>query len=534
METKSSSRSRALILIKWVALLTIAASIFITLRSMPTGDIAVSLQSWLQGLGVFGPVVLGVLYILGTLLLVPASVLTIASGALFGLWVGTLTVSIASTTGAALAFLISRYLARARVARAVQASPKLTALDKAIDDGGWRIVAMLRLSPAVPFNLQNYFYGLTSIRFWPCVLTSWLAMLPGTFLYVYIGQVSGAVVSGGRTKSPLEWVLLTVGLLATVAVTVYLTRLAQRRLAEAAPAAEPQSSESVAPAKAGPSTRSVAVLVVCAFLAVAGAMAANRSGGLGKVLTSLFGPPQKVLAETYEGQLQGSTFDHSAFDRLLHAHISEGGWVDYTGLAKELPALKAYAATLASAPFIDLGRNEKLAFLINAYNASTLQLILEHMPVRSITDIPDSERWDAVRWPIAGEVLSLNQIEHERIRPNFREPRVHFALVCAAIGCPPLRNEAYTGARLEQQLTEQSEYVHTHDRWLQFTGDASISLTKLYDWYGGDFVQVAPSILDFAAQYNDALRTAIGQDKRPTIKWLEYDWKLNDVSNRPR
>lgn len=100
--------------------------------------------------------------------------------------------------------------------------------------------------------------------------------------------------------------------------------------------------------------------------------------------------------------------------------------------------------------------------LINAY---TIQLILDHYPLASIQDIPGDQRWDAVRWRVGPHTWSLNQIDHEQIRPKCAEPRIHFALVCAAVGCPPLRNEAYTAARLEEQLAGQSAYVHSHPRW---------------------------------------------------------------------
>lgn len=226
---------RAVNALKWIAIAVLVLALLAGLRAYFAGPAGDALQAWIQSLGPWGPVALGLVYIAGTVFLVPASALTLLAGALFGLGIGTLTASIASNTGAALAFLIARYVARDRVLRLIAGRPRLAALDQAIDEGGWRIVALLRLSPAVPFNLQNYFYGLTSIRFWPCVLTSWVTMLPGTFLYVYLGQVTGAVVSGQRTKSPYEWLALAVGLLATVAVTVYLTRLARRRLAQIAP-----------------------------------------------------------------------------------------------------------------------------------------------------------------------------------------------------------------------------------------------------------------------------------------------------------
>jgi len=174
-----------------------------------------------------------------------------------------------------------------------------------------------------------------------------------------------------------------------------------------------------------------------------------------------------------------------------------------------------------------------LALLINAYNAFTLKLILEHQPIESIMDIPDAERWDAVRWKVDGHVWSLNQIEHEQIRPKFVEPRVHFALVCAAVGCPPLRNEAYDADRIDQQLEDQTEYVHHHRTWLQFDARRNVAhLTKLYNWYGSDFEQNDGSVLQFAARYSPELKQALANGSSPRIEWLPYDWKLNSEKNK--
>jgi uncharacterized membrane protein YdjX (TVP38/TMEM64 family) len=111
--------------------------------------------------------------------------------------------------------------------------PWLGAIDKALDEGGWKTVALMRLSPAIPFNLQNYLWGLTPVGFWTCVLSSWLAMLPGTFLYVYLGDTSREAVGAAIADEPLEttrWIVRAVGLLATLAVTIYITRLARRQL----------------------------------------------------------------------------------------------------------------------------------------------------------------------------------------------------------------------------------------------------------------------------------------------------------------
>ena len=234
-------------------------------------------------------------------------------------------------------------------------------------------------------------------------------------------------------------------------------------------------------------------------------------------------------AEVHAGAPNGPSFDHARFDALLRAHVDSAGLVDYAGLARESAALDAYLASLASAPLEELGRDEKLALLINAYNAFTLRLILDHRPVASIRDIPSGKRWDDRRWRLAGETLSLNQIEHKRIRPRFREPRVHFALVCAARSCPPLRAEAYVGDRLEAQLADQTRRVHSDPRWLLFDpASATLQLTKLYDWYGSDFLQAAPSVEAYVAAREPSVRAALAAGQRVKIRWLPYDWSLNE------
>lgn len=215
--------------VKWVSIVVLFVSGLLLIRALPTTELRDALQTWLDELGFWGPVVFVGLYIIATICLLPGSVLTLVAGAIFGLSLGLATVSIGSTLGAALALLIARYLARAKVERLADAYPTFKAVDEAISEGGWKVVAMLRLSPAIPFNVQNYLYGLTDIRFWPCVLTSWIAMLPGTFLYVYLGHLAETAVSN-QDKPIGHWILLGVGLLATIAVTVYVTRLARQKL----------------------------------------------------------------------------------------------------------------------------------------------------------------------------------------------------------------------------------------------------------------------------------------------------------------
>jgi hypothetical protein len=241
------------------------------------------------------------------------------------------------------------------------------------------------------------------------------------------------------------------------------------------------------------------------------------------------GPPRVELAESFGDESGGATFDHSRFDTLLAGHVDADGFVDYAGLTTEVAELDAYIASLADAPLEELGRDERLALLINAYNAFTLRLILDHYPLASIKDIPAARRWEDARWRLGGQAHSLDQIEHRLIRPNFREPRIHFALVCAAVGCPPLRAEAYSGARLEEQLDEQARYTHAHDRWLRYRPrGATIELTSLYDWYRGDFEQVAGSILAYAARYDERLARDLAEGHQPRVRFLDYDWSLNE------
>jgi uncharacterized membrane protein YdjX (TVP38/TMEM64 family) len=188
----------------------------------------------IRGLGPWGPVLFVPLYVVATVLFLPGVVLTLGAGAVFGVLRGTITVSIAATLGATAAFLVGRYLARDAVARRIEASPRFRALDEAVAGEGWKIVGLARLSPVFPFNVLNYAFGVTRVPLRDFVLASWVGMLPGTVMYVYIGSVAGELATLGaadRARTPAEWAFYGVGLAATVAVTVVLTRLARRALA---------------------------------------------------------------------------------------------------------------------------------------------------------------------------------------------------------------------------------------------------------------------------------------------------------------
>lgn len=522
---------------RWLAMLTIGVSLVVIARVLPVDRMVVALSSRVERMGPWAPVAFGSAYAVAAILFVPGSALTIASGAIFGLGMGTLVVSISSTAAAVVAFLIGRTLARPSIIRAAAASPRFAALDRAIAEGGWRVIALLRLSPAVPFSLGNYLFGLTSIRAVPYTFASWLAMLPGTFLYVYLGHLgrSGVDAATGAVarRSTGEWAALFVGLVATGVVTVYVARLAKSSLRSTGATAStvtPEESASPVPASDTRAGRGVVGVVAAAIVAIAAAILAATQRA---TIAGWFGPPRVVLAERFAGRRTEVNFDHSELDILLREHVDGQGRVDYARLVNRKSALEHYLADVATARLDRLGRDDRLAFLINAYNAATLLLVLEHYPISSIKQIPAARRWDDVRWRVGGIRLSLNALEHEHIRPDFRDPRVHFALVCAAVGCPPLRSEAYVGARVEQQLESQAVRVHQHDRWCRHDpAGGRLELTAIYDWYGDDFRQVAGSVLAFAARYTPTVRAAIANGRHVAVEFLPYDWSLNAREER--
>lgn len=180
---------------------------------------------WIARLGKWGILAFGLIYVLGTLVLAPGSVMSITAGLAFGFW-GVPIALICATTGAALAFLIARYVAHDSISSALEDKPKFKAIARAIDEQGWKIVALVRLSPQVPFAMSNYFFGLTNVGFWPFVITTLAGVAPLTLVYVYVGAM-------GRTASEndaLRWGLLVIGLIATVAAGVLIARKAKEKL----------------------------------------------------------------------------------------------------------------------------------------------------------------------------------------------------------------------------------------------------------------------------------------------------------------
>lgn len=196
------------------------------------------LLEWIDSQGIAGIMVFVATYIVATVLFIPGSILTLGAGFVFGVVGGTLSVSVASTLGATAAFLVGRYVARGWVASKTGSSPRFASIDDAVGREGWKIVLLTRLSPVFPFNLLNYAYGLTGVSLPAYFFASWIGMLPGTVMYVYFGSLAANLATlGGAAEGQgaVQWILYGLGFVATVAVTVFVTRLARRALRDTLP-----------------------------------------------------------------------------------------------------------------------------------------------------------------------------------------------------------------------------------------------------------------------------------------------------------
>lgn len=228
--------------------------------------------------------------------------------------------------------------------------------------------------------------------------------------------------------------------------------------------------------------------------------------------------------------------DHSAFDRFLARHVivlpQGGNRVDYARVPAEgRAALAAYVAALAAVDVDGLNRPEQMAFWINLYNALTLKVVLDHWPVRSIRDIDISPGlfsdgpWGARLATVAGEALSLDDIEHRILRPLWRDPRVHYAVNCASVGCPDLAPRAYTGERLEAMLDEGARNYVNDPRGLRIDRRGRLVASRIYDWFADDFGGEAGVLAHLRAHVRGELKARL--DGAAEIDAYAYDWRVN-------
>lgn len=272
------------------------------------------------------------------------------------------------------------------------------------------------------------------------------------------------------------------------------------------------------------------------------ALAARRAGVAASVVALMIGAAWPA----------GAAFDHSyaAYGTLLSDHVV-GTQVDYAKLERHRAALDAIVTTFGQVTSEELSgwsRDRQIAYWINAYNVFTLQAIVNHYPIQgsffslaprnSIRQIDGV--WTSLRWKAARGDMTLDQIEHETLRTQYDEPRIHFAITCASVSCPPLRGEPYRGQMLDRQLTLAARDFLASPHGVKVEGTALL-VTSLFDWYGDDFIAQYSSltgagrsdkeraILGVVAKYGPSAASQLAQQGTARIRYLDYDWSLNDI-----
>ena len=239
--------------------------------------------------------------------------------------------------------------------------------------------------------------------------------------------------------------------------------------------------------------------------------------------------------DTYTISNTAGDFDHShaSFTGVLKKYV-RGETFDYAALKKNPATLKSYLDTLANVPKAKYGKwteDQQMAFLINLYNAATLELVIDHYPVKSIKKIGGllGNPWKKEVVRLWGEKVTLDHVEHDLLRPNFKDPRIHFAVNCASIGCPALRPEAFQAAKLDAQLDEQGRnFLRNPSKNRVDTEEGTLYLSPIFDWFKEDFVKKSGNVVKFIYPYLKKSDQALLQKGGLKLKYTDYDWDLND------
>lgn len=269
-------------------------------------------------------------------------------------------------------------------------------------------------------------------------------------------------------------------------------------------------------------------------LAAGGALFAGCTSGPPPVLRNsdlmrdLFYPPAFPRGELGP-DTPGARFDHADLAAVLEEAVGPDGRVDYAIVKRLEPRLDRYLVNLGNVPLDSLSRYERLALLINAYNAFTLKMIVENPGVRSPGDVPASGGWTEPTWVIDLGATSIEQLEHDWIRRTYRDPRIHFALVRGALGSPPLRAAPYTGKDLPRQLNEQAARTLADPRFCEWVpARKTLRLGALFDRYRSDFADDEPGLVRaLAAWMPPATAQALRAEGSFRIEFTPFDWALN-------
>jgi hypothetical protein len=230
--------------------------------------------------------------------------------------------------------------------------------------------------------------------------------------------------------------------------------------------------------------------------------------------------------------VSAAPFDHSKFDQVLKKYVDDKGLVDYNSIAKD-KGFSEYMQLLQTAEVEGLSRDGQLAFWINAYNAVTIDKVIKTKPKKSVRETFVPGVWTGTKFftsrkhIVAGKRLSQDDIEHEILRKQFNDPRIHFAIICASMGCPQLPRIAYTEENVQTRLEEETRKYLNSPRGTRIDrAENTLHVSKLFDWFGSDFINKSGSVLAFMQPYlHEEVRLFLERD--PMISYLEYDWALN-------
>lgn len=444
------------------------------------------------------PLVFVALYVLASALALPGTLLTLAGGAIFGTVLGTLLNWIGATLGATASFAISRWFGR-DAARTLLGR-RAAALDKLSTEHGFAALLRLRLIPIVPFNVLNFAAGLTGIGAGQYVAATAIGILPATAIYTYFASALIGGASGARAHA-----LASAAVAGALLIMLSFVPSLARRFG-----------------RIGKKSSALAI----AALLIGGSSLPDARGSVR--------PPSTPSA--------GISFDHTLLDALLKAHVANG-MVDYDAFARA-PEFESYLGALAQADPASLPRDEQLAFWINAYNAYTIRLIASHRERHSIRNINKTlgfvkayGPWKEKLAVVGAHAYGLDEIEQEIIRPRYHEPRIHFALVCAAMGCPPLRSEAYAGDHLGEQLEAQGRLF-----LIESPAKNRVDVSKRIVYVSPILVAFRDYIKDFggteravgkfiARYYPEGASKQLLESGDFTMKQTNYDWTLNSQAN---
>ena len=429
----------------------------------------------------FAAVIFVLAYVVVATVGLPGLPLTLAGGAIFGVGAGIALTWLGATLGATGAYLLARTLGGDALRRLLGA--RAGTLDRMLGDGAFLTMLRLRLIPVVPFNALNFGAGLAGVRLSHYMAATAIGILPGTSVYTYFADSLLAGTEGARQSAFIRVAIAGVLLLAL----------------------------SYAPALA------------------------KRAGWISVLLLSLATTTMSRVLPAQPAAVVGSApaVDHAAWNAMLAAYVTDG-LVDYDAFQRD-PRFPTYLTQLGRVQASTLPRNDQLAYWINVYNAYTIELLngrKERKSIRSINRVLGVTLKSPWAEPIVNadrRTLTLDDVEHEIIRQQFKDPRIHVALVCAAMGCPPLRSEAFVADRLDAQLDDQAR------RFLAQTAKNRVDVkngtvygSPIFTWYREDFGGSLGGVGTFWANYvlpgpaQELLRSG-------KFKWVDtgYDWAIN-------